>query len=191
MVWAKATLKAILEAVAERQAAKKVAAAEAESLGAKGAGSSGASKAEGELIVSNTQSSSTPLQLVQDAPGQPKRVADIELGHILDGEVKPIYSGGDIVGQRAVGGHYLRSPNVRVTEVIGEADASGVIKARYSGVTEMGDYFRHLVPTVMAGVADFPEALRRGIVVSDSADFGSDRIFRNSDISGVFTRMYR
>jgi len=73
-----------------------------------------------------------------------------------------------------------------------EGDNPGVdYPVGYSGVTEMGDYFRHLVPTVMAGVADFPEALRRGIVVSDSADFGSDRIFRNSDISGVFTRMYR
>jgi len=73
-----------------------------------------------------------------------------------------------------------------------EGDNPGVdYPVGYSGATEMGDYFRHLVPTVMAEVVDFPEALRCGIVISDSADFMSDRIFRSSDISEVFTRMYR
>ncbi|UDL04773.1 RHS repeat-associated core domain-containing protein [Marinobacter sp. CA1] len=97
---------------------------------------SAARRAAGRLVPSrlgvpnSNNSYPTPLQLVQQASGQPKRVAEIEFGHILDGEVKPVLRKGSVVGQRAVGGHYIRSPNIRVTEVIGEADSSGVMKAR-------------------------------------------------------------
>ncbi|PHM30095.1 hypothetical protein [Xenorhabdus innexi] len=46
----------------------------------------------------------------------------------------------------------------------------------YEGETKMGDYFRYLVPTVYASIDDFPEELRRGIVVSDTVDFTVDRL---------------
>ncbi|WP_081818757.1 hypothetical protein [Pseudomonas sp. PH1b] len=73
-----------------------------------------------------------------------------------------------------------------------EGDNPGVdYPVGYVGTTEMGDYFRHLVPTVMGGIVDFPEGLRCGIVVSDSVDFMSDRVLKSGDISRLFTRMYR
>lgn len=68
--------------------------------------------------------------MVQSAAGQPKRVADIDFTHILDGEVKPRIVNGVVVGQRAVGGHYPRSKNIRVTEMLGQADNNGVTRAR-------------------------------------------------------------
>ncbi|MEY2344458.1 hypothetical protein I3679_011655 [Proteus mirabilis] len=40
----------------------------------------------------------------------------------------------------------------------------------------MGDYFRFIVPTVYATIADIPEELRKYIVVSDSLDFTKDRL---------------
>jgi Bacterial EndoU nuclease len=51
--------------------------------------------------------------------------------HVLDGEVKTrVNSAGEIIHKRGVGGHYAKSPNVRVTEVIGEADKNGVVRAK-------------------------------------------------------------
>ena len=74
--------------------------------------------------------SPTPKELVQQAPKQKKRIAKINFKHIFDGEVKSIVSStGEVVGKRAVGGHYLRSSNIRVTEII-EKDINGVMKAR-------------------------------------------------------------
>ncbi|ASA57899.1 EndoU domain-containing protein [Vibrio gazogenes] len=84
-----------------------------------------------KLTESDTsQPSLTPLELVQQASNQSKHIASIGLEHIIDGEVKPVVKSGVVVGKRAVGGHYLRSSNVRVTEIIGESDANGVMKAK-------------------------------------------------------------
>ncbi len=74
--------------------------------------------------------SPTPLDLVQSAARQEPVPTRINLGHILDGEVRPVTHGGTVVGQRAVGGHYARSPNVRVTEIVQQADRNGVTVAR-------------------------------------------------------------
>ncbi len=54
------------------------------------------------------------------------RKLDIDFDHILSGEVKRNRDG----TSRAVGGHYRRSPNVRVLEETGVADANGVTKGR-------------------------------------------------------------
>ncbi|WP_318841805.1 hypothetical protein [Dickeya oryzae] len=61
----------------------------------------------------------------------------------------------------------------------------------YEGKTIMGDYFRFLVPTIYASINDFPEALQRGIVVSDSIDFTNTRVIENKNINKYFTRMYK
>jgi hypothetical protein len=51
--------------------------------------------------------------------------------HIFNGEVKAITnSAGDVIGKRAIGGHYAKSPNVRVTEIIDAPDVNGVYKAK-------------------------------------------------------------
>ncbi len=60
----------------------------------------------------------------------------------------------------------------------------------YEGKTKMGDYFRFIVPTVYATIADIPEELRKYIVVSDSLDFTKDRLLDNNKISDYFTHMY-
>ncbi|MDD0968587.1 MULTISPECIES: hypothetical protein [Pseudomonas] len=52
--------------------------------------------------------------------------------------------------------------------------------------TVAGDYFRFLVPTVHAGVEDFPEELRSLVVVSDTLDFTSDKIIASGSIDLVF-----
>jgi filamentous hemagglutinin len=58
--------------------------------------------------------SPTPLELVQQAPGQPKRIAKIKMDHVLDGEVKTHVNNSGKVFKRGVGGHYLKSSNIRV-----------------------------------------------------------------------------
>ncbi|MBC8653922.1 hypothetical protein GQR86_13775 [Providencia vermicola] len=60
----------------------------------------------------------------------------------------------------------------------------------YDGETKMGDYFRHLVPTIYATISDIPIPLRQYIVVSDTLDFTKDRLLDNDKISEYFTRMY-
>lgn len=60
----------------------------------------------------------------------------------------------------------------------------------YEGETKMGDYFRHLVPTVYATITDIPIPLRQYVVVSDTLDFTKDRLLDNDKISEYFTRMY-
>lgn len=83
--------------------------------------------------VANTElrTSPTAIELIQQAAGQPKRVADISLEHIFNGEVKPIFDKtGTVVGKRGVGGHYIRSANIKVTEIVDLPDINGVMKAR-------------------------------------------------------------
>ena len=60
----------------------------------------------------------------------------------------------------------------------------------YSGKTEMGDYFRYLMPTVYASIDDFPEELRGVVVVSDVLDFTSDQIVRSCEVDSIFNRLY-
>jgi len=60
----------------------------------------------------------------------------------------------------------------------------------YYGDTIAGDYFRFLVPTVYAGIEDFPETLRALVVVSDTLDFTSDQIVANDSIDSVFDRVF-
>ncbi len=60
----------------------------------------------------------------------------------------------------------------------------------YEGLSKNGDYFRYLVPTVYAGIEDFPCPLRRFIAVSDKADFEEDRLFGSEWVDTLFIEMY-
>lgn len=72
-----------------------------------------------------------------------------------------------------------------------EGDNPGVdYPVGYSGESEMGDYFRFLVPTKFADIKEFPGFLRKGIVVSNEVDFSSDRLLRSSLINDYFHAMY-
>lgn len=57
----------------------------------------------------------------------------------------------------------------------------------YDGKTNMGDYFRHLMPTIFATIEDFPRELWKGIAVSKTLDFAKDQVIFNQDISLHFT----
>jgi len=61
----------------------------------------------------------------------------------------------------------------------------------YDGETEMGDYYRYMLPTIYGQIEDFPEELRRCVAVSDSLDFTKDRLIPNSSINSHFRRMYK
>lgn len=72
-----------------------------------------------------------------------------------------------------------------------EGDNPGVdFPVGYPDESEMGDYFRFLVPTKFASIQDFPSLLRRGIAVSDKIDFSSDRLLKNNSINKYFPSMY-
>lgn len=72
-----------------------------------------------------------------------------------------------------------------------EGDNPGVdFPVGYSEASEMGDYFRFLVPTVFASIEDFPDFLRKGIAVSDNVDFSTDRLIKNDLINEYFSTMY-
>jgi len=72
-----------------------------------------------------------------------------------------------------------------------EGDNPGVdYPVGYSGESEMGDYFRFLVPTKFAVVDDIPSFLRKAIVVSDTVDFASDRLLKSSRINELFSVMH-
>ncbi|OMQ24788.1 hypothetical protein [Serratia oryzae] len=60
----------------------------------------------------------------------------------------------------------------------------------YEGDTEMGDYYRYMVPTIYGGIEDFPQELRKGIAVSDSLDFTVDRLIPNKNINEHFKKMF-
>lgn len=60
----------------------------------------------------------------------------------------------------------------------------------YEGDTEMGDYYRYLVPTIYGGIEDFPQELRKGFAIADSLDFTVDRLIANKDINEHFERMF-
>jgi len=71
-----------------------------------------------------------------------------------------------------------------------EGDNPGVdYPVGYSGESEMGDYFRFLVPTKFADINEFPAFLRKGVVVSKNVDFSSDRLLKSSLINECFTAM--
>jgi len=59
----------------------------------------------------------------------------------------------------------------------------------YNGETIMGDYFRYLMPTIYGSIEDFPEELRKYIVVSENLDFTIDRILINNQINTYFNRL--
>lgn len=72
-----------------------------------------------------------------------------------------------------------------------EGDNPGVdYPVGYSGVTEMGDYFRYLVPTIFSGVGDIPNALHLGLVKSDSFDFEKDQLLRGDQVDYHFSRIF-
>lgn len=56
----------------------------------------------------------------------------------------------------------------------------------YKGKTVAGDYFRFLVPTVHAGIEDFPGELRSLVVVSDTLDFTADQVIASDSIDLAF-----
>lgn len=60
----------------------------------------------------------------------------------------------------------------------------------YDGFTEMGDYFRFLIPSMPGGIEDFPAELRKGVSVSVDVDFSIDRILSGRNISKYFPRLY-
>lgn len=60
----------------------------------------------------------------------------------------------------------------------------------YDGESEMGDYYRYLVPTVYGSIDDFPDELKSGIAVSDSIDFTVDRLIPSKSINQYFKTMY-
>lgn len=59
----------------------------------------------------------------------------------------------------------------------------------YEGETEMGDYFRYLVPTKFSNVGEFPVSLRKGFVRSEDLDFMSNRVIENSKINEYFKEL--
>lgn len=56
----------------------------------------------------------------------------------------------------------------------------------YEGETEMGDYFRYLVPTKFSSFEEFPASLRKVFVRSESLDFMLDRVIETSRINEFF-----
>ncbi|WP_189493960.1 EndoU domain-containing protein [Formosimonas limnophila] len=64
--------------------------------------------------------SPTPARLVEEQASQPTQVAYINYDHIINGNINGAGNGS--------GGHYIRSPNIRVTEVTGAVDSNGVTK---------------------------------------------------------------
>lgn len=60
----------------------------------------------------------------------------------------------------------------------------------YDGPTEMGDYFRYLIPTKMASISNIPVPLRDTIVVSNTLDFTKDKLIINKDINRFFINLY-
>ncbi|WP_286788113.1 MULTISPECIES: hypothetical protein [unclassified Pseudomonas] len=60
----------------------------------------------------------------------------------------------------------------------------------YNGSTEMGDYFRYLIPTRMAYISNIPASLRGIVVVSNALDFSKDQLIPNKDINKVFANLY-
>lgn len=60
----------------------------------------------------------------------------------------------------------------------------------YNGSTEMGDYYRYLIPGVFGSIEDFPDGLRGGVVVSKTIDFNIDRVIPNCCIDKHFNSMY-
>lgn len=60
----------------------------------------------------------------------------------------------------------------------------------YDGFTKMGDYFRHLMPTVYGSISDFPKELWHGIAVSNTLDFTKDRVLDNNKINEYFPKNY-
>lgn len=66
--------------------------------------------------------SQSPGKLLQMQVGSEIVTAEIRFDHILDGGVNTLKNGSKV----GTGGHYLRSGNVRVTEITGAADSNGV-----------------------------------------------------------------
>lgn len=61
----------------------------------------------------------------------------------------------------------------------------------YEGTTVMGDYYRHLMPTIYATIDDFPKELWHGIAVSKTLDFTKDRLIFSKDINKHFIDFVR
>lgn len=90
---------------------------------APGIGNTSASNIPGQYLE-DLKPSPTPAQLVQQQAGQPGATASIRFDHIIVGGVNTLADGTKV----GTGGHYLRSPDVRVTQQTGAADALGVTK---------------------------------------------------------------
>lgn len=61
----------------------------------------------------------------------------------------------------------------------------------YEGKTQIGDYFRFLVPTKTASISDIPPIFYKVLCVSNELDFRKDRILRSSDITNRLITMYQ
>ena len=56
----------------------------------------------------------------------------------------------------------------------------------YEERSKMGDYFRHLLPTIYGYAEDLPIKLRKGIAFSPTLDFTTDRFLDNDLINDYF-----
>ncbi|VUS76788.1 hypothetical protein [Klebsiella spallanzanii] len=61
----------------------------------------------------------------------------------------------------------------------------------YDGNTDMGDYYRYLVPNVFGSMEDFPDELKVGIVESKTIDFNIDRLIPGNSIDKHFNRVFK
>ncbi|MFP8964989.1 hypothetical protein ACKC9G_00220 [Pokkaliibacter sp. CJK22405] len=60
----------------------------------------------------------------------------------------------------------------------------------YNGTYSMGDYYRHLIPSIFSEISDFPEPLRKYVCVSETVDFQKDRLLSNELIDSYFPKTY-
>lgn len=56
----------------------------------------------------------------------------------------------------------------------------------YDGPSKMGDYYRHVIPTIRATVDDIPEQYRQFVAQSDAVSFESDRLLDGALIDRLF-----
>ncbi|MFB2579468.1 hypothetical protein ACEYX6_10050 [Acinetobacter sp. c2-A9] len=57
----------------------------------------------------------------------------------------------------------------------------------YHGHTQMGDYYRYLIPKIYLNIDEIPKELWCGIAVSKDLDFSKDRIIFNTNMNVHFT----
>jgi hypothetical protein len=79
------------------------------------------------LVRRPIKASPTVPELVAGAIELPAEAADyIKMDHVIDGEIKSFTDDAGNVIKFGVGGHYLKSPDVRVSEIVSPPDVNGV-----------------------------------------------------------------